>query len=384
MRQVEEGLSPEEAGCAVLRDNLHGLEIDGRCVQIAAFNVALAAWALAGSPVSLPLPHIAWVGARPSLSVSEFVALADGNTQLIGALAASRRYTLIFTNVPYLGRGKQSSELAEHIATHFPDAKADLATAMLARISRLVAVSGSLASVTPQNWLFLNSFKTLRKDFLRNYSIDFLASLGEEAWEYYGDRGPLALLSCWSNRKPIPDQAHFAADAKSIHRREDKVEFLKFGHIDKIYQKDQVENVDSVITFHKIQRGQLLGQFCKSVEGLSSGDADRFCRCFWEVSWKQHGFVPYQGTPDRPGYYSGLSLVLRWENGSGELAFSPGARVQGHAAWGKRGILIGMMRYLPSSIYLGEIHEKRLMHEGPVALYAVRSSVPASLGGSAD
>jgi 8-oxo-dGTP pyrophosphatase MutT (NUDIX family) len=63
MRQREEELSGADAARAVLRDNLHGLEIDGRCVQIAAFNVALAAWKVAGGPVVLPRPHIAWVGA---------------------------------------------------------------------------------------------------------------------------------------------------------------------------------------------------------------------------------------------------------------------------------------------------------------------------------
>jgi hypothetical protein len=33
---------------AVLRNNLFGLELDGRCVQIAAFAVALTAWRIGG------------------------------------------------------------------------------------------------------------------------------------------------------------------------------------------------------------------------------------------------------------------------------------------------------------------------------------------------
>ena len=46
--RLRKGLSAPEAATAVLRDNLFGLEIDGRCVQIAAFAVALAAWRLGG------------------------------------------------------------------------------------------------------------------------------------------------------------------------------------------------------------------------------------------------------------------------------------------------------------------------------------------------
>ena len=43
MRMEEEGLNEAGAADAVLRDNLFGLEIDPRCVQIAAFALALAA-----------------------------------------------------------------------------------------------------------------------------------------------------------------------------------------------------------------------------------------------------------------------------------------------------------------------------------------------------
>ena len=69
-------MSPADAVAAVLRDNLHGLEIDGRCVQIAAFAVALTAWRIGGGK-RLPLPHIAWVGAPPPLPKRDFVALAE-------------------------------------------------------------------------------------------------------------------------------------------------------------------------------------------------------------------------------------------------------------------------------------------------------------------
>ena len=77
LRTAEEGLSAVAAVRAVLRDNLFGLEIDGRCVQIAAFAVALAAWSIVGEAVGLPRPHIAWVGRAPAVSKSEWLRLAE-------------------------------------------------------------------------------------------------------------------------------------------------------------------------------------------------------------------------------------------------------------------------------------------------------------------
>lgn len=99
LRQAAERLSPADAVAAVLRGNLHGLEIDGRCVQIAAFAVALTAWRIGGWQ-TLPLPHIAWVGAPPPLPKREFIALADGDNELEYALAALHD---LFVQAPVLG-----------------------------------------------------------------------------------------------------------------------------------------------------------------------------------------------------------------------------------------------------------------------------------------
>ena len=99
LRQTEEHLSPADAVGAVLRDNLHGLEIDGRCVQIAAFAVALSAWSIGGWN-TLPLPNIAWVGSPPPLTRPEFTGLAEGDAELGSALGA---LCDLFRRAPALG-----------------------------------------------------------------------------------------------------------------------------------------------------------------------------------------------------------------------------------------------------------------------------------------
>ena len=59
MRQEEEGLTPAQAAVAVLRDNLFGLELDARCLQLAAFNLALDAWKAGGyQPLPGPEPRL--------------------------------------------------------------------------------------------------------------------------------------------------------------------------------------------------------------------------------------------------------------------------------------------------------------------------------------
>ena len=84
LRIEEEGLSARDAARAVLSDNLFALEIDPRCTQIAAFNLALAAWRVAGGWMRLPPLNIACCGTAPNTSEAEWVRLADDLEGLTG------------------------------------------------------------------------------------------------------------------------------------------------------------------------------------------------------------------------------------------------------------------------------------------------------------
>lgn len=73
---AEEGLSREAAVEAVLRDNLFGLEIDQRCTQIAAFNLAFAAWRMIGYR-PLPKLNLACSGLAIGVTKAEWLKLAE-------------------------------------------------------------------------------------------------------------------------------------------------------------------------------------------------------------------------------------------------------------------------------------------------------------------
>ncbi|MCY4431882.1 MAG: SAM-dependent methyltransferase, partial [Rhodospirillales bacterium] len=77
LRMEEENVPLDEAIRAVLRENLHGLEIDPRCAQIAAFTVAFAAWKLAGRAIELPPLNIACSGLAPNSTKEEWLLLAE-------------------------------------------------------------------------------------------------------------------------------------------------------------------------------------------------------------------------------------------------------------------------------------------------------------------
>jgi hypothetical protein len=88
MRMTEENMTAQEAVNAVLRENIHGLELDQRCVELAAFALALTAWAYAGTDNYRPLPelNIACSGLSVSAAKEEWKELDLGRGNLSLAL----------------------------------------------------------------------------------------------------------------------------------------------------------------------------------------------------------------------------------------------------------------------------------------------------------
>jgi len=99
MRSEEEGISEAEAAEAILRDNLFGLEMDPRCIQIAAFALALAAWT-AGGYRPIPGLNLACSGIPVSGQLDEWTKLAGNDTSLRNTL--EQLYQL-FHSSPDLG-----------------------------------------------------------------------------------------------------------------------------------------------------------------------------------------------------------------------------------------------------------------------------------------
>jgi hypothetical protein len=85
MRMAQEGLTPAGAAVAVIQQNLFGLELDPRCLELAAFNLALDAWR-AGGYQPLPIPNLACAGLTVAGQRTEWSRLAQGDSAMSEAL----------------------------------------------------------------------------------------------------------------------------------------------------------------------------------------------------------------------------------------------------------------------------------------------------------
>lgn len=430
MRAEEEGLTPADAQDAVLRDNLHGLELDPRCTQIAAFNVALEAWKQGGFR-DLPAPQIACSGVPVRASREEWTSLAGGDGELRKALGGlhpmfynadslgslidprqgekrdslfskdmsvgiewiqvrdvvrvalqderpaspvmgdavgdvvqaagllGRSYTLVATNVPYLGSQLQSEDLRDHIQQEFVDAGGELGAAFLLRWSAASGASKHIAAVVPGQLGFLRSFRMFRQELLGRAAVRMYCPLGSRAFrEISGEVVQPALIGVGVSSAPKREVHALSVTAVGNDTLEGKAWQLREGPFALINSESWRANENSTFSTAGQNLSTRLSSVSTGAEGLSSGDNGRFVRHFWEVNFDGKRWAGLQGAPTTTAPYSGLEYVVRWDNGAGELVESDGARVQGLNHLNQRGVLIGRMSTFRCAIYLGGLFDK--------------------------
>ena len=110
MRMAAEGLSARDAVNRVLADNLHGLELDPRCVEIAVFAVALEAWRYPDATGKrlgvreIPAPNIACCGLKVAAKAQDWEALVPDDAPNAEYVRQElRQLHASFSDAPLLG-----------------------------------------------------------------------------------------------------------------------------------------------------------------------------------------------------------------------------------------------------------------------------------------
>ena len=116
MRMVLENIGAAEAADAVLLDNLHGLELDQRCLTIAAFALAIEAWRYpsAGGYRSLPRFNLAWCGQPVVGKREQWMALPGSDRRMENGMGVLYD---IFKDAPLLGSLIDPTSMSEDILT---------------------------------------------------------------------------------------------------------------------------------------------------------------------------------------------------------------------------------------------------------------------------
>ena len=117
--------------------------------------------------------------------------------------------------------------LKDFAEKNYPEAKSDLATVFVSRILRWLATGGTTAVVTPQNWLFLTSYKKLRERLLKERTWNMVARLGPGAFETIGGHVVNVALLTISGGKPAKDHVMAGVEVSGARLPSEKAALLR-------------------------------------------------------------------------------------------------------------------------------------------------------------
>jgi len=382
MRMELEALTAKQAIDKVIAENIHGLELDQRCVELAAFALALEAWRFpgAGGYRKLPELQLACSGMSITEAQKEWKDLAKGNEDLqdaikwmqqtfkdaptlgslidpnksnwekgeaapwtkleramtnipgmtvesktvakgldMSASLLANKYHFVVTNVPYLATRKQCALLSSFLEKNYYAERFDLATAMISKCLELCSPGGVVAEVSPQAWNYLGSYEQFRKKILNNSQLNILARLGTGAFETISGQVVNVCLAIHQNCF-LESNKYSALNVSAFQKVKDKTNNLISLELNEISQKLQLKNPDSSILTEESASFLLLANKTKALAGILNGDASRFRFKHWEISDVGiHKWAPLQENSPTSEMFTGRVSVLLWENEKGAL-----------------------------------------------------------------
>ena len=292
----------------------------------------------------------------------EMAFVAQGLAKAAGVLAG--RFTLVITNVPFLGQIGQSDSLRSWCAAHYESAKSELAFVFLKRLLELAGPSSTCGIVLPQGWFFQTSEVAFRAELIRSVKWNILARLGRDAFDY--PVGADIAIGVFSNERGGNSDQFAALDASRQKGAAPKAHILASDTPMLIGQLDQMNNRQHCVAFSETfsNTAAFLGDYAEIIRGLSTGETNRFYRTFWEIARLGARWDCLRDTAEETVECGGMSHVILWEEEAGELAsLAESLKHLNHAVqswrrgkpyWGRVGVSINRMASLAATRYLGE------------------------------
>ena len=451
LRMEDEGLSVKDAVRCVLAKNLHGLEIDARCTQIAMFNLAFSAWRMVGHPFDLPRLNVCCSGLAPNCTESEWMEVAarvadatgmGGKRDLFGsgsslatnplqegmavlhkifqdapelgslinpgtalrgdlfrvdfsgirevlsavleqdnkrsseryermvvardlvqsAKTLSGTYTLVITNVPYLLRRKQSHTLRSYIANTCPDSKNDLATAFVERSFQWLGENGTTATVSPQAWLSLTSYRVFRRLLLQRRTWNMIARLGPGAFGSISGHVVNVILGILSADLPSRS-SRISVMASSQRTADGKAREVMIRSLTEVVQSAQLTNIDARITLAPPSSLPLLMLVADYGKGSMTGDRCRFVFYCWEAPMlRDANQIKWLNSPASYDHWTGRSEFCKVPLDSPMIREQRGSGINGQRIFGRFGVGVNKISLRPL-LYAGEVFDDNV---GPI------------------
>ena len=398
----EEGYGPSEIPGLILTHNLHGTEIDPRAGALAAFALMMKARARLRRFLSKPAqPQICVITPAEftSTELSRLVS-GDGDRQaeeefwqcfahadILGSLIQpraevlptarqqveaagvhtldetdlhsrtqqvlmqadylTRTYAAVVTNPPYMGSKNMNAYLSDWVRAHHAEARADLFAVFIRRCLEFAdSGHGLVAMITMQAWMFLGSFKKLRRHLLRTAPPVTMLHLGERAFDSIGGEVVSTTAFVLEPGRSIEQPGTYlrlgsggseAEKKRLLHETLAGNHSLRFDVVPQTMTSLPGARLAywlSPAMLRAFTLGRPLGDIATPKVGLQTGDNARFLRLWFEVSQNRCCFnaasreeaqtskatwFPHLKGGEFRKWWGNQEYVINWEHDGKEL-----------------------------------------------------------------
>ena len=359
---IECGYSERDAAAEIVQNNLFGLDIDRRAMQLAYFSVMMKArqydrrFLLRGIHPQVYCPvadtelteygsmtQVQALEAKPVLPVDATLFEQDHDVKLndwnVRRLLA-QTYKVVCTNPPYLN--KYNAKLKEFVNGNYKDYSGDLFSVFIYRNLQLCEEGGYCGYMTPNVWMFIKTYEKLRLFLLQEKSIVSLVQMAKGAFfkEATVDICTFVLQNAAARQAGLYFRLEdFKGDMEVQCQK--VLEAISNPHCGYFYEAQQTNFSkipgspiaywvsDNILDAYL--NGKLLGDISDVKIGMGTGKNDIFVREWWEVNFgeidysltdisqidfSEARYFPYNKGGDFRLWYGNLQEIL-WFDAKG-------------------------------------------------------------------
>ncbi|CEG27138.1 N-6 DNA Methylase [Bacillus sp. B-jedd] len=411
---LEKGYMENEIPRLILEKNLFGLDVDDRAVQLASFALMMKAREKSRrifrhtiNPIIYAIQESNWLSeemikniAKDNVQIQNslqsirnsftdakeygsllsvepfsyeflfhcFKEYKEGETDLLGIIdkqmveeklpqllrqseILQKKYDVICTNPPYMGRSGMNEKLTKYLDKFHPNAKADLFASFIEKGFELTKGNGFNSMVTMQSWMFLSSYEKMRENIIKHKTIKTLLHMDNMVMGIaFGTAATIIRNTKIKEFKGSYNEIKFVdLDEKTMPNKfpiiENRNNILPMEEFKKIPGMPIAYWVSNKLT-NSFEHDKKIAELGEAKSGLQTGNNDLFLKQWFEVENTKVAYnmksrdqflnskkkwVPQIKGGSYRKWYGNLDYVLNWENDGHEIRKGRGCRLNAMA-----------------------------------------------------
>ena len=209
----------------------------------------------------------------------------------------AQKYDVVVTNPPYIGSPNMSDKLLSFIKEQYPDGKADIYAAFIAKCLKMSAMNRYVSMITQSTWMYQSRLEELRH-YLRHYYLVNMMHLGTRAFDSIG--GEVVQTTAFVYQKNSTFYKANTAFVRLVDYKNEADKAAAFCDKTNIFIQ-QVAKFDSIPgipfayylsqhAFVDFKNGIKLKTVLNPKQGTSTGNDELFVRSWFEVNYQEIGF----------------------------------------------------------------------------------------------